>query len=106
MNGLDKLRQPWMVDAACQGYRTELWFPTDHDHDGRPLVDPIVMQRCGECPVALDCLTYALENDVDGIWAGTTPAARRAIRRRRRIHARPLDHPDHQPHQPEETEAS
>lgn len=106
MIALDKLRQPWMVDAACQGHRTELWFPVESDHEGRPIVDPIVMQRCNGCPVALDCLTYALKHDVDGIWAGTTPVARRAIRRRRRIQARPLQHPDHQPPDPEERTAS
>ena len=93
-----------MADAACQGYRTALWFPVEHDSEDRLVVEPIVMERCSACPVALDCLTYALHHDVDGIWAGTTPTARRAMRRRRRIVARTLDHPDHPDHQSPHTE--
>lgn len=106
MNILDKLRQPWMTDAACRGHRTDLWFPVDHDTDHNLIVDPIVLQRCATCPVAGPCLTYALQHDVDGIWAGTTPRSRRSLRRRRRIRVEPLHHPDHQNPEPEERTAS
>lgn len=104
MIALDKLRQPWMLDAACRGYRVDLWFPLDHDTAGNLIVDPIVLQRCAVCPVAGACLTYALEHQVDGIWAGTTPRSRRRLRRKRRISAQPLEHPDHIEPDPEPEE--
>ena len=38
---------------------------------------------CAGCPVAGECLTWAVEtNQTDGIWGGHTPAERRAVRRR------------------------
>lgn len=35
---------------------------------------------CGACPARLDCLQYALHNDVWGVWGGTTRAERAALR--------------------------
>jgi len=35
-------------------------------------------QFCDRCPVIDDCRTYALVNDLDGIWGGTTEAERKA----------------------------
>lgn len=35
---------------------------------------------CGRCPVAEQCLVYALANRVSGIWGGTTDADRRRLR--------------------------
>lgn len=92
---------PWAVDAACRGYRTDLWFPVD---DGGRTVEPVVIDRCTACPVRTDCLDYALRNDVDGIWAATTPAERRRLRKLHRITARPVITDDPPPHL--ETEAS
>lgn len=37
---------------------------------------------CASCPVKDLCLEYAVEHAVEGIWAGTTTAQRRAMRRR------------------------
>lgn len=37
---------------------------------------------CSTCPVAAECLSWALEtNQPDGIWGGHTAKERRAIRR-------------------------
>jgi hypothetical protein len=37
---------------------------------------------CATCPVAAECLTWAIEsNQPEGIWGGHTPKERRAIRR-------------------------
>jgi hypothetical protein len=36
---------------------------------------------CGACPVAAACLDYAVAEDLEGIWAGTTKGERRAMRR-------------------------
>lgn len=36
---------------------------------------------CAPCPERAPCLSWALANDVDGIWAGTTTDERKAYRR-------------------------
>jgi len=93
MNAPDKLREPWMAAAACQGHRTNLWFPLDHDPAGRLIINPTVVDLCARCPVRLDCLTYAVAHPtLEGIWAGTTPDDRRTLRSRHRIRAVPADH--------------
>lgn len=35
---------------------------------------------CGRCPVRAACLDYALDHEQHGVWGGTTPAERRALR--------------------------
>ncbi len=35
---------------------------------------------CALCPVLEPCLEYALRNEMYGIWGGTTPTERQAIR--------------------------
>jgi len=36
---------------------------------------------CSDCPVKQQCLEYALKVNVRGIWGGTTPKERNAIRK-------------------------
>lgn len=42
---------------------------------------------CNECPVVAQCLEYALANAVEGVWAGTTTAQRRRLRKRARVNS-------------------
>lgn len=56
------------------------WFSTDPED--------LLQTRgvCEACPYRRPCLTYALDNpDVTayGVWAGTTPVERKALRRNR-----------------------
>lgn len=37
---------------------------------------------CRRCPAIRDCLAWALTHKEHGIWAGTTPEQRDALRRR------------------------
>jgi WhiB family redox-sensing transcriptional regulator len=39
---------------------------------------------CKDCPVKLECLQHALDNDEAGIWCGPTEKERRSLLRRRR----------------------
>ena len=73
----------WMADGKCREYPAETFFPRDG-------VGVIKAQRiCATCPVAAQCLEYALANHVDhGIWGGRSERERRRLlreRRRRRI---------------------
>ncbi|KJY28200.1 hypothetical protein ADK60_02605 [Streptomyces sp. XY431] len=73
----------WRASAGCRGTDPELFFPI-----GSGTSFPTVAQNeeakavCGRCPVAPECLDWALNVAVEGIWGGTTEAERRAIRRR------------------------
>lgn len=65
--------------GRCRDYPAETFFP-------RTGVGVITTQKiCGACPVAEECLEYALENHVDhGIWGGKSERERRRIARSRR----------------------
>lgn len=73
----------WMDDAACATSTVE-FFP-----DGSASTDYKAARAiCEICPVAADCLEYAIANDIDhGMWGGRTPTERRRIRRERKAAA-------------------
>lgn len=65
----------WKMRAACHD-RTDLdWF------GDRPSAE--CAELCASCPVAGECLSEALGRDREcdpGVWGGTTPKEREAIR--------------------------
>lgn len=70
---------------VCAQIDPEIFFP---EKNNGPLPPAKVKQFCAGCPFQVDCLAYALSNNVVGIWGGTTGLDRRHIRRR---YAIPLD---------------
>ncbi len=66
----------WYDEAACTGVETDAFFP---EVGG---TKAITREFCDECPVREECLQYALDNHMHGIWGGTSTAERRAMRRR------------------------
>ena len=76
----------WQTRAACRDTDPELFFPPTED-DTSPAVARHLMAVgpvCRSCPVATECLRWALDTGQDfGLWAATTPTDRRAIRRQR-----------------------
>jgi WhiB family redox-sensing transcriptional regulator len=74
---LATLPTAWMVDAACKGQPTTLWFPPKETDQTEP------KQVCHTCPVKSECYQYALELKVeDGIWGGHDMGANRRTHRR------------------------
>jgi WhiB family redox-sensing transcriptional regulator len=69
----------WRDRAACIDTDQRMFFPAQGDANTR------ARQMCAGCPVRVPCLDYAVDNHEEfGIWGGTTPRERQAIRRRRR----------------------
>lgn len=70
----------WMDRAACKGQApTDAFFPTR----GEEL--KVAQSFCDRCPVAAECLEYALRNAIHhGIWGGKSERERRRLRRGRR----------------------
>lgn len=68
----------WRDLAACRDLDPSRFFPDDGDHVGVERAK----QTCAPCPVAWDCLSYAVwTNQTEGIWGGTTRGERRRYRR-------------------------
>ena len=64
----------WMDRAACADIAVDAFYP---EHGGHPA--PEALAACSHCPVASQCLEYALAGDEWGIWAGLSEAARRKL---------------------------
>jgi WhiB family transcriptional regulator, redox-sensing transcriptional regulator len=71
----------WRSGALCRDTDPELFFPVGTT--GQALVQIAMAKKvCGECPVANDCLDFALSTNQDsGIWGGTSEEERRKLRR-------------------------
>ena len=67
----------WAEQAACKG-RTEEFFLYGPGQVPRKL-----KRLCESCPVNEDCLSYALEHNPYGIWAGTSWLERSRMNRKR-----------------------
>lgn len=69
----------WREAAACAEQAAVDFFPTPEDVKGISEAKAI----CATCPVADECLTFALETrQAEGIWGGHTPKERQKIRRK------------------------
>ena len=72
----DLVRRPsWQRYAACRGQGIEEFFPEEGSGATRAAA------ICAPCPVAEECLAYALDNPaLKGVWAGTSERRRRRMR--------------------------
>ena len=71
----------WRDEAACGGAETALFFPAGEEASLAEAAKSV----CAMCPVADECLQYALAtNQSEGIWGGMTGSERRRLRRRLR----------------------
>lgn len=68
----------WARDGACAYAGLAPMFPDPEDHDAEAYAKSL----CARCPVVSECLTTALDrNETHGVWGGTTPDERRAMKR-------------------------
>ena len=62
-------RADWQAQGACRGYDPNWWHPprgANHNTDKAKAI-------CADCPVADECLTYAIDNgERRGIWGGVS----------------------------------
>ena len=73
----------WKEAAACRGMAADVFFP--ESDEGAATAKAI----CATCPVATECLEFALATrQDDGVWGGLTETERRRLRRRRQEAAR------------------
>lgn len=68
----------WRARAACRGADTNLFFPERGESTAA------AKAVCAGCPVASECLDYALDTlEHHGIWGGLSERERRKVRRQR-----------------------
>lgn len=72
---------------ACSEVDPELFFPQEVELSDGTVTSSYsdlghAKKICSSCPLAVDCLAYALKHNEVGIWGGTTEDQRRALRRR------------------------
>jgi len=72
-----RLDVPWRQQAACLGADPTLFF-SSAPNDTRA-----AKQICSRCPVAVQCLAWAIDRpEPEGVWGATAPAERQNLRRR------------------------
>ena len=72
----------WMHGAPCTG-QVDMFFDETHARVVRE-----ARKICGNCELHVQCLSYALEHQEVGIWAGTTTNQRAKILREKRKEAK------------------
>lgn len=73
--------EPWAQHAACLEVDPDLFFPPT----GAYVAAADAKRVCASCPVAADCLEYALRRgESHGIWGGLSRNERAQLRAERR----------------------
>lgn len=68
--------EEWLQHGKCRGAKINIWFP----EMGQPAAPAKAI--CRECAVSVECLNYALrENIRHGVWGGASERERRRLRR-------------------------
>jgi WhiB family redox-sensing transcriptional regulator len=75
---------------ACSDVDPELFFPQELEVGPNKVVSKYsnlseAKRVCAGCPLAMQCLEYALKNAEIGIWGGTTESQRESLRKRTNI---------------------
>lgn len=70
--------------AACIGIDVNMFYA---EHSAEYLTHEMRTAKkiCGTCPIQAECLEWALLNERWGLWGGTAPYERDAIRKKRNI---------------------
>ena len=67
----------WMTDGLCLQSDPDLFFPERGGSSKQ------AKRICADCPVAANCLAWALSNgERHGVWGGTSEGDRRRMHRR------------------------
>ena len=70
----------WLLDAACRGEHAASFFPPTHFErkEVRLARERFAKSICRQCPVASQCLDYAIRTrEPHGVWGGLNEVERR-----------------------------
>lgn len=73
----------WRHRAKCRDEDSELFFPVGYGEPAKRQTEQ-AKAVCRRCPVAGDCLQWALDHHQEhGVWGGLSETELRAIHRKR-----------------------
>lgn len=72
----------WREEAICAGKPIAFFYDQAYSAAAKAL--------CVRCPVRVECLTEAVQNDEYGVWGGATETERRIILKRSFIDRMPI----------------
>jgi len=77
------MKFPDLTRGLCREIGIEFFFPEENGSG----TDIYKYSRkiCDKCVVKNECLEWAVKHEAFGMWGGTTPMERKAIRRKRNI---------------------
>lgn len=77
------IKEMWRDRAACKGISIDtFYFESDEDNRNLKKQTEKAKSYCKECPVAEQCLAYALNENIKfGVWGGFTSRERGSLRR-------------------------
>ncbi len=78
--------EPWQARAACRGPQAAVFFPPAHVErkEEKQARESHAKAICSTCPVARECLEYALRiREPHGIWGGLNETERKQVVERR-----------------------
>jgi WhiB family redox-sensing transcriptional regulator len=83
-NDILNLTTPQFKYARCaEGDNPDLWFPDSREDRKRDI--PQAKKLCNDCVHRLECLEFALENDLrEGVWGGLSERERSLLAPRRK----------------------
>jgi WhiB family redox-sensing transcriptional regulator len=67
----------WQLKGACRDYDPDLFHPETEAQAQEP------KKICWRCPVRVECLSWAMEGNMTGVWGATTHRQRERLRWRR-----------------------
>ncbi|WP_371634449.1 WhiB family transcriptional regulator [Streptomyces sp. NBC_01259] len=74
----------WQQHGVCRDEDPDLFFPEGNDSEARQAIEK-AKEVCARCPVAEECLSWALSTGQKlGVWGGATESQRRRTRLRAR----------------------
>ena len=76
---------PYFKNPLCAEVDPELFFPMEVKGVSTLINVRNAKKVCASCEHRLDCLEFALVNNVQGIWGGVTERERHALRKARGI---------------------
>lgn len=70
----------WLEKAACVNQPSEIFFPDGENKSEDVKREAMAKMICKKCPVAAECLMYAIEKEENyGIWGSFAPKERRNL---------------------------
>jgi WhiB family redox-sensing transcriptional regulator len=80
----------WKLNAACRGLGASWFYPYPRDNPKFNVMDAQHWNDknraiCARCPVRVECLRYALENEIEfDVWGGESPIGRHQLMGRKK----------------------